>query len=201
MATLLLRTSTHCGIRFRRGEKQAFINALSKAAPSPGLTLLLMQLEEMIALNFTLFTDEEYTLIRTVMTAIGGAVKDLRKQARPGSTIESNVVHNVCLEVPPLCDAVSEACGRASFVYLKGSLLPGMNLEINQDKNTVGTFLEELGFTQLLIQSLDKAEKLYRTAATPFELKSSLGHLRSFSEQLHVQAAQLRIGNSADHYP
>ncbi len=69
-----------------------------------------------------------------------------------------------------------------------------MNLEVNQDKTTVRTFLEKLGFTQLLIQSLEEAERLYRTAASPFELKSSMGHLRSFLEQLHLQACALAHG-------
>ena len=63
-----------------------------------------------------------------------------------------------------------------------------MNLEVNQDKSTVRTFLEKLGFTQILIESLNEAERLYRESATPFELKSSMGHLRSFLEQLHLQA-------------
>lgn len=66
-----------------------------------------------------------------------------------------------------------------------------MNLEVNQDKSRVRTFLEKLGFAQLLIESLEEAERLYRTAATPFELKSGMGHLRSFLEQLHLQACAL----------
>jgi hypothetical protein len=81
-----------------------------------------------------------------------------------------------------------EACRQATFLYLKGSLLPGMNLEVNQDKSTVRTFLQKLGFDQLLIQSLDETERLYRTSTTPLDLKSCLGHLRSFLEQLHIQA-------------
>ena len=172
----------------RRGEKRMFIIALSKAALSPGLTLLLMQLEEMIALNFTLFTDDEYAQLRAAIDAIGGTARDLQRQSRSGSTIESYTDNNACREIQALCASVSEGCRKASFLYLKGSLLTGMNLEINQDKNTVRTFLEKLGFAKLLIQSLDEAERLYRTAATPFDLKSSLGHLRSFLEQLHIQA-------------
>ena len=184
----------------RRGDKQLFTSALGKAALSPGLTLLLMQLEEMIALNFTLFTDEEYTQLRAAMEIIRGTIrKYYERQATPGSTIEQNTIHHVCREIPVLCASVSEGCRKAAFLYLKGSLLPGMNLEINQDKNTVRTFLEKLGFAQLLVQSLDEAERLYRTGATPFDLKSSLGHLRSFLEQLHIQAceaAHKRFGGS-----
>jgi hypothetical protein len=172
----------------RRGVKQLFINALRKAAPSPGLTLLLIQLEEMIALNFTLFTTEEYSLLRTAMDDVKRIIARLQNEPRRSSTIESNTVHYVCREIPEICDSISEECRKAQFLYLRGSLSPGMNLEVNQDKSTVSTFLEKLGFTPLLIQSLDEAEKLYREDATPFDLKSSLGHLRSFLEQLHVQA-------------
>ncbi len=48
----------------RRGDRQLFIPALGGAAASPGLTLLLIQIEEMIALNFTLFADEDYAQLR-----------------------------------------------------------------------------------------------------------------------------------------
>jgi hypothetical protein len=183
----------------RRGGRSLFIDALGKAALSPGLTLMLMQLEEMIALNFTLFTDGEYTQLQKAIKEIRVALDDFRKQPRPHSTIESNTIYHVCREVPVLCDSVFEVCRKARFLYVKGSLLPGMNLEVNQDKETVRTFLEKLGFGQLLVQSLEEAEKLYRGSATPFELKSCLGHLRSFLEELHLQAcaaAQRKFGGS-----
>jgi hypothetical protein len=176
----------------RRGDKQFFIHALSEAAPSPGLTLLLIQIEEMIALNFTLFTDEEYAQLPAAIASIGKTVAELEKRPSPTKgTTESNVIHYVRREVPGFCDSVLEGCRKARYLYVKGSLLPGMNLEINQDKTAVRSFLEKLGFTQLLIQSLDEAERLYRMAATPFDLKNSMGHLRSFMEQLHLQACAL----------
>jgi hypothetical protein len=87
-----------------------------------------------------------------------------------------------------MSDSLSEGCRKARYLRLKGILLPGTNLEINQDKNAVCTFLEKLGFAELLIRSLDEAERLYGVAATPFDLKSGLGHLRSFLEGLHLQA-------------
>ena len=175
----------------RHGKKQLFIPALSDAAASPGLTLLLVQIEEMIALNFTSFTDEEYAQLPKAIAAVRRTVADLDKRPKPSSTLESNVIYHVRKEAPGYCDSVVEGCRKARYLYLKGSLLPETNLEINQDKTSVRTFLENLGFTQLLIQSLDEAERLYRTAATPFDLKSSMGHLRSFLEQLHLQACAL----------
>jgi len=174
----------------RRGDKQLFIHALGEAAPSPGLTLLLVQIEEMIALNFTLFTDEEYTQLPTAIASIRRAIAELEKRPKPNSTIDSNTIYHVRDEVPGFCDSVLEGCRKARYLYVKGSLLPGMNLEVNQDKTTVRTSLEKLGFTQLLIQSLDEAERSYRTAATGFELKGCLGHLRSFLEHLHREASQ-----------
>jgi hypothetical protein len=172
----------------RRGDKQVFIGALSAAAPGPGLTLLLLQLEEMIALNFTLFTEREYEQLPGAIASVGKSTADLGERPKPAATIDSNVRFHVVREIPPLCDAVTEECRKAGYLYVKGSLLTGMNLEVNQDKGKVQTFLEKLGFTRLLIESLDEAERLYRTAATPFELKSSMAHLRSFLEQLHLQA-------------
>ena len=172
----------------RQGGKHLFIDSLRKAAPSPGLTLLLIQLEEIIALNFTLFNTTEYSALRAAMDDVKRIIAHFERIPRPGPTIESNTVHNVCREAPQICDSISEGCRKAQFFYLRGSLSAGVNLEVNQDKSTVSTFLEKLGFTPLLIQSLDEAEKLYREDATAFDLKSSLGHLRSFLEQLHVQA-------------
>lgn len=172
----------------RRGDKQLFIKALSDAAPGPGLTLLMMQLEKMIAFNFTLFTDAEYTRMPTAIASVRKAIADLVRRPRPGSAIESNTVHHVCREIPGLCDRVLEACRKAQFFYVKSSLLPEMNLEVNQDKDKVRTFLEKLGFTQLLIEALQEAERLYRADSSPFELKSSMGHLRSFLEKLHLEA-------------
>lgn len=172
----------------RRGDKQLFVKALTEAAPSPGLTLLLVQLETMILLNFTLFTDDEYAQLPRATASIQNSVRALQDRPKPSSTIESNIRYHVSQEVPELCESVLEKCRKARYLYVKGSLLAGMNLEVNQDKDRVRAFLEKLGFPQLLIQSLEEAERLYRTDATPFELKSSMAHLRSFLEQLHIHA-------------
>jgi hypothetical protein len=174
----------------RRGDRQLFINALGEAAASPGLTLLLVQVEEMIALNFTLFTDEEYTQFPRAIASIRKTIAELEKRPKPSPLIESNTIYHVRHEVPGFCDSVLEGCRKARYFYVMGSLLPGMNLEVNQDKTAVRTFLGKLGFTQLLIQSLDEAERQYRMAATPFDLKNSMGHLRSFLENLHREASQ-----------
>ena len=172
----------------RTGRKDLLISILFEAAVSPGLTLLLLHIEEMITFDFTLFAEPEYERIASAAKTIMYSVEKERKKPKLSNTVASNTRHHVVQEIPQLCNAIVEQCRSAAYLYVKGSLLPGMNLEINQDKNRVRNFLEKLGFTPLLIQSLDEAEKLYQTAATPFELKSCLGHLRSFVEQLHLQA-------------
>jgi len=175
----------------RRGNTTAFFNALARAALSPGLTLLLVQLEEMIALNFTVFTEQDYDQLPNAISGIEPRIEELRKQSRSSDTLKSNTIYHVVREVPVLCASVVEECRKATYFYVKGSLTPQMNLEVNQDKSRVQTFLEKLGFSQLLIQSLEEAERLYRTDSTPFDFKSSIGHLRSFLEQLHLQACAL----------
>jgi hypothetical protein len=182
----------------RRGDKAIFFGALRKPALSPGLTLLLVQLEEMIALNFTLFTDEEYIELSDAVESIRVEVSKLPKQAPSGSSADTNTYHHVRREIPTLCESLIEGSRKARFLYLKGALSQGMNLEINQDKGAVQTFLQKLGFDSPLIQTLDEVEKLYRASATAFDLKNSLGLLRSFLEQLHLKAAaaQCKSGSS-----
>jgi hypothetical protein len=84
----------------RRGGKSLFTEALGRSAPSPGLTLMLVQLDQMIALNFTLFTDEQYAQLRTAIEKVKGVIVNFKKQPTPSSTIESNAAHYVCKEVP-----------------------------------------------------------------------------------------------------
>jgi hypothetical protein len=147
-----------------------------------------MQMKRMVAFNFTVFTDEECAHLPGAIASVRHAIADLQRRPKRGPTEESNTIYHVCREVPELCDSLTEECRKARFLYLKGSLLPGMNLEVNQDKGRVRTFLEKLGFTQLLSESLEEAERLYRATASPFELKSCMVHLRSFLEGLHLGA-------------
>jgi len=175
----------------RTGYKQLFFDGLARSAPSPGLTLCLRQVGSMISFNFTLLTETEYEQLEGALAAVKGSVTSLLSTYRPSSTIEANTFHAVSRELPDECVSVSEQCRKARYLYLKGSLISGLNLEVNQDKDAVRGYLEKLGFSQILIGSLEEAEKEYRDATTTFELKNSMGHLRSFLEELHSQACAL----------
>ncbi len=176
----------------RLGNKRALIESLRDVRMTPGLTWLLLQLEELIALNFTIFTPGEYTQLENEISSLSKAFTafelEWRKAPSTGPTLERNTRYHVIKELPELFASVAEECRRAKYMHVKTSLLPGLNFEVNQDKGAVISFLEKLGFTKELIESLNEAERLYRTAATPFDFKSSMGHLRSFLEVLHLQA-------------
>src|SRR5579872_1797365 len=95
-----------CEFCVRQGDKQPFLRAIGNAFPSPGLTLLLMHLQKMIAFKFTLFSDQEYTQLSTEVTRIRQTVLDLNEKPKPGSTIAANTRHHVLKEAPQLCDSV-----------------------------------------------------------------------------------------------
>jgi hypothetical protein len=179
----------------RNGQKHQLFQALGKSALSPGITLLLLQLEELIAFNFTAFTDDEYSLLEEAIGRLSNSVtvftREYYRSKGTGPTIERNTRYHLVHELPELCASTLEECRKARFLYIKASLLPGLNLEVNQDKGTVITFLERLGFTRELVESLNESERLYRTATSPFDFKSSMGHLRSFLEALYLEACIL----------
>ena len=74
-------------------------------------------------------------------------------------------------------DSILEESRKARYLYLKSSLLEGLNVEINQDKDVVQSYLRALGFTETLAQSLDEAERLYQEGGSAFSLKASMGFL------------------------
>lgn len=67
--------------------------------------------------------------------------------------------------------------------------LPGDG-RFESDKVKVESFLVKLGFSGDMVKSLNAAESDYKSTATAFELKNCLGHLRSFLEYLHREAAK-----------
>jgi hypothetical protein len=127
----------------RRKATELLIMSLRTAALNPGLTLMLAQLGDMIAFCFTLFADEEYKRLRTEI-GIAKPIIAAQTKSPGGYGIENYTARSVGREGPIMCDAILEASRKAQYLYVKGALLPGMNLEVNQDKATVLTFLQKL---------------------------------------------------------
>jgi hypothetical protein len=93
-------------------------------------------------------------------------------------------------EIVKAIDAITQQCNQARYFYLKGELQQNTNLEVESDKTKVIGFLDSLGFDPLLTASLAKAENLYSASSDAFDLKSCLGHIRSFYERLNIDAGQ-----------
>jgi hypothetical protein len=103
----------------RQKQVAALLAALPKAPIRPALTLLLLQLEELIALDFTLLSDSDYGTLREAVSALLPTVDALNQQGRISDTKESNTRYHLVRELPPLCHSIAEMCRKAVFLRLK----------------------------------------------------------------------------------
>jgi len=179
----------------RNGAGQQLFRILGEASPSPGHVILLRHLEDMIALNFTVLTKTEYEQFSfSVGNFAATAQRKLAEyeKQRVGDVRFPNLgIVNMAAALREIISAaggIQEECRKASYLYVKVSLSEGFNLEVNQDKNAVESYLKQLGFSKALIDCLNEADRLYYGPASAFDLKSSMGHLRSFIENLHAEA-------------
>jgi len=181
----------------RNHGKAQLIRALFEAQRIPGHAPLLRQLEEMIALNYTVFTDSDYETLASAMVNISANAAAKERRYRTLSLVERKKVDaeiletsaiGLCLEVEASSKAIAEQCRKARYLYLRGSLSEGLNLEVNQDKIAVEQYIQQYGFPHTLVESMNEAERLYRDGATPFDFKGSMGNLRSFLENVHGEA-------------
>lgn len=180
----------------RNGGRSLFFQTLENCQPSPGVAVMLLQVGDLIALNYPIFSEAEYSSLSLAVNHLRRTAYDelIRIQSygyNLGSERWTDYGFNgsaLCGEVCGLCDAVSELCRKATFLHLENALTENVNLEVNQDKYVVEGFLEKFGFSGPLLTALNEAEKLNSSGATELELKSSMGHLRSFLECLHSEA-------------
>jgi hypothetical protein len=179
----------------RTNNKNAFFKAIAEIEiPSYAAAIMLTQLEETIALNFNVFSDEELANIpkwlkslhqvaeRQTYSARGNGQMVKNPHYRPGRERQSNRILGAI-------DGIERQCQQARYWYLKGALQQTVNLEVESDKAKVESFLTSLGFSPEMEKALTAAENDYKSMADPFELKSCLGHLRTFLEHLHRDAA------------
>jgi hypothetical protein len=181
----------------RAGYTQALLDAtLELDMPTPGLAVMLIEMEEMIALNFNIFSEAEIRNLPSSLAHLREIADRQTYMARgPRGAARGQMVQNryyqsgfesEAKEIVVSIDAISKQCEQAVYWYLKGELQQATNLEIESDKTKVIGFLENLGFDPLLTTSLKKAEDLYKPSSDAFDLKSCLGHIRSFYEHLSI---------------
>jgi|HubBroStandDraft_6_1064221.scaffolds.fasta_scaffold01558_4 hypothetical protein len=182
----------------RTGNIQAvFLATANPTMPTPALATVMTQIEETIALNWDLFGDEQLEQIpRWLATLREVADRQTHRARGPvGGPMIDNPYYVMGHEaeanqIVKSIDAVAKECEQARFWYLKGALQRTVNLEVESDKARVEDFLAKLGFSNDMAKALNAAENDYRSTTNPFELKSCLGHLRSFLEHLHREAAK-----------
>lgn len=179
----------------RNGGRNLFFKTLDKSQPSPGIAIMLFQLGDVIALNYPIFSESEYDSLSLSVSHLRSAAYDLYHHIKSygynlGAERWEQHGYNgasASLEICKLCDEVRELCRKAGFLHLENALTENVNLEVNQDKYIVEGFLEQFGFSGPLLTSLNEAERLNHPSASLLELKSSMGHLRSFLEHLHKE--------------
>jgi hypothetical protein len=169
--------------------------------------MLLRHVEEIVSLNFTALADADYDTLASSVSNLKETTKrkleklravNLRQEDWPGIGTLNPFTYGV--EIMAAADSIKEQCRKARYFYLKASLAEGFNLEVNQDKEAVKGYLITFGFNKTLAACLNEADELYRQTATPFDLKGSIGHLRSFLEKLHAEAMpalQAKLGGVA----
>jgi hypothetical protein len=185
--------------------KQLLESAAKVERPTDGLALMLRQIEETIALNFDLFSKQQLKQIQQLMKPIRevaalqtGRARGPRSgmmtespQYKPGCEYQAN-------EVVSAIDGIVNECDQAIFFYVKGAPEKTRNPEVEGDRVEVVAFLDTLGFSPILKEALEEAEKQYRDDATPFELKSCFSHLRSFLEIMHRDSANAIAQKAAE---
>lgn len=103
-------------VRQNHGAKM--IQSLAQTPLRPGLTRLLLHLEEMIALDYILFSDQDYDNLEEAIAEKAAAIDALSRGPRIADTLESNFRFNICKEGPILCDSILQQCSKAKYLRL-----------------------------------------------------------------------------------
>ena len=175
-----------------------FESMAQRPVVSRAVAIMMMQLEETVALNFTLFSNEQLAVISPLLAPLReiSQRQTYRQSGPPGGPYRPNLHYkpgnvDVARQIVRSIDGIDKECQQARFWYLKGALLQQtVNLEVESDKAKVENFLAKLGFNDQMAKALSAAENDYNQTVNPFDLKSSLGHLRSFLEHLHRETAK-----------
>jgi hypothetical protein len=181
----------------RTGYLSALLDATTEPElPADSLAIMLKEIEEMIALNFNLFSDSDLVLIPLGLARLREIAELQTYSARrkhPGGAWVDNPKYQQGFsdsgkEIAAAIDGITEECRKARYWYLKGALQELPNLEIESDRLRVEGYLVKLGFSSEMVASLNAAESDYKSTANAFELKNCLGHFAASSNTYIVKA-------------
>jgi hypothetical protein len=189
--------------------KELFETVGQMQIPTMGVAIMLTHLVDLIAFNFTLFSEAEYTKMTTLIYPFrerahlqthaafgyrGQGIPVSNPHHKPGRETEA---HQIVTSIDSIMGLITEA----QYLYLKGALQDSPNVEIQNDKLQVEGFLNKLGFSKEMVGALNAAESEYRSTANAFELKNCLGILRSFLEHLHRESVRAIATAAGDTVP
>ncbi len=183
-----------------------FESIARRPVASRAVAIMMMQLEETLALNFNLFSNEQLAAIPLSLAPLREiSYRQAHKKTGPsGGPFIANPHYSqgnesTARRIVRSIDGIVKECEQARYWYLKGALLQQtVNLEIESDRVKVEDFLAKLGFDDQMVRALNAAENDYKLSTTLFDLKSSLGHLRSFLEHLHRETAKSIAGAAGE---
>ncbi|HZT34619.1 MAG TPA: hypothetical protein VFA15_01770, partial [Nitrososphaera sp.] len=134
-----------------------FSRVANLSLPVPCVAIMLMQLEEMLALNFNVFSNDELEKLPLKLAPIravaetqtwkyrrtlGGIDQEFNTSYRGGlEKIGNQIVKSV--------DSIKTQVQRALYLYVEGILRQIRNPEVEGDKVKVVAFLDTLGFNPL----------------------------------------------------
>jgi hypothetical protein len=181
----------------RSGAKEMFFRVLAELRLDYGHALLFRAIEDMVALNFTVLPESDYKRLTTAIISTGYTAREQLKVYKDRGAAGSDEIA-FYREVVEATEGIKEECRKAQYLYLKGTLLEGLNLEVNQDKAVVESYLKTQGFSDGLIECLNYADRIYLSASSGFEFKTCMAHLRSFMEKLHSEGlAKFHIASTS----
>ena len=177
----------------RNGHIQLFLKVLGNVdVPTAALAVMMVQLEETLSVNFNVFSQQD---LKDMPATFRHLLEVTRQHTKPQAGkraphfIEARAIEEAVV-------GFLTQCQQAQYWYVLGALQRKPNLEIESDKKKVENFLKKLGFSDIMVELLNVAEKEYRDATTTFELKNALSHLRTFLEHLHRSAAKTLAQNA-----
>src|SRR5260370_2180066 len=160
----------------RTGYLKELLAATAKPKmPAASLVIMLLEIEEMIALNFNLFSDSELATMPSNLAPLREIAERQTYSARGPmhGPMKENPHYRqgfeaVGTETVTVIDGITEACRKARYWYLKGALQKLPNLKIESDKFKIEGFLLKLGFTTAMVNAFNPAESDSKSPTTPF---------------------------------
>jgi hypothetical protein len=156
----------------RNGQLNLLLAVLKNVEmPTASIAVMFEQLSEMITLNFNVFSDAELAAMPEALKPVRDMIyaqtwPNRRPRGAHGLT-QTNPRYKEGFraegtDIVRAIDAFLIQCEEARYWYVKGVLLQARNPEIESDKMQVVSYLERLGFTDDMRQSLNVAEQNYR---------------------------------------